>query len=134
DSATVYVANNGSADIAVIDAATNTVTATVPVGPNPLGMAVTPDGALLYVATAGDNSVVVLDTATMAAVGTVAVGADPGMVAISPDGVTAYGVNSGDDTISVVRMIAPTPPAPQPTLAATGSEASLTAVAGVALL
>ena len=36
----------------MIDTATNTVTATVPVGDGPIGVAVTPDGAHAYVTNA----------------------------------------------------------------------------------
>ena len=36
--------------VSVIDTATNTVTATVPVGSYPIGVAVTPDGTKVYVA------------------------------------------------------------------------------------
>jgi YVTN family beta-propeller protein len=39
-----YVANEGSANVSVIDTATNKVVATVPVGNNPFAVAVTPDG------------------------------------------------------------------------------------------
>ena len=45
----VYVANGGSANVSVIDTATNTVLATVPVGTNPRSIAVTPDGKRAYV-------------------------------------------------------------------------------------
>ena len=37
-----YVTNSGSNNVSVIDTATNTVVATVPVGENPWGVAVTP--------------------------------------------------------------------------------------------
>ena len=50
DGAFVYVAGFNSNTVSVIDTATNTVTATVPVGGRPSGVAVTPDGAFVYVA------------------------------------------------------------------------------------
>jgi len=40
----VYVANYGSNTVSVIDTATNTVTSTVNVGTNPLGVSVNPTG------------------------------------------------------------------------------------------
>ncbi len=49
--------------MSVIDTATNTVTATIPVGPEPYGVAVTPDGSKVYVANFS-NSVSVIATAT----------------------------------------------------------------------
>ena len=42
----------GANTVSVIDTATNTVTATIPVGAGPLGVAVTPDGSKVYVANA----------------------------------------------------------------------------------
>src|SRR5205807_3975516 len=61
DGSRVYVANEFSNTVAVIDAATNTVTAAVPVGSGPRGAAVTPDGSRVYVANATDNTVTVID-------------------------------------------------------------------------
>ena len=52
-----YVTNIGSNNVSVIDTASNTVVATVPVGFNPRGADVTPDGARVYVTNAGDNTV-----------------------------------------------------------------------------
>src|SRR5262245_46069854 len=42
-----YITNLVSANVSVIDTASNTVVATVPVGANPQGVAVTPDGAFV---------------------------------------------------------------------------------------
>ena len=53
-----------SNNVSVIDTTTNTVTATVPVGITPLGVAVTPDGKKVYVTNAESNNVSVIDTAT----------------------------------------------------------------------
>ena len=40
-----YITNNSDNSVSVIDTATNTVTATIPVGDGPFGVAVTPDGS-----------------------------------------------------------------------------------------
>ena len=48
----------------MIDTATNTVVATVTVGTNPFGVAITPDGKHAYVANDGSNNVSVIDTAS----------------------------------------------------------------------
>jgi YVTN family beta-propeller protein len=48
----------------MIDTATNAVTATIPVGWEPYGVASSPDGSQLYVANAADNTVSVINTAT----------------------------------------------------------------------
>jgi YVTN family beta-propeller protein len=56
-----YVANSGSNTVSVIKTADDTLTTTVPVGPNPVRVAVTPAGKA-YVTNAGANSVSVIDT------------------------------------------------------------------------
>jgi YVTN family beta-propeller protein len=50
DNATLYVANDFSGTVSVIDTATNTVAFTISLGGPLGGMALTPDGAQLYVA------------------------------------------------------------------------------------
>ena len=72
-----YVTNIDSNNVSVIDTATNTVVATVPVGNNPCGVAVTPDGKHVYVTNDGSNTVSVIDTATNTVVATVPVGTWP---------------------------------------------------------
>jgi YVTN family beta-propeller protein len=49
----VYVTNESSGDLTVIDAVTQTVIATVPVGKRPRGIKVSPDRQSLYVALSG---------------------------------------------------------------------------------
>src|SRR5713101_7799064 len=56
-----YIVNTGSNSVSVIDAASNTVVATVSVGALPFGVAITRDGARAYVTNATDNTVSVID-------------------------------------------------------------------------
>jgi YVTN family beta-propeller protein len=44
-----FVTNDGSSSVSVIDTVSNTVTATVAVGSEPEGVAITPDGIHVYV-------------------------------------------------------------------------------------
>ena len=53
------------------------MTATVPVGSQPFGVAVTPDGALVYVTNPGNNTISVIDTSTNTVIDTVTVGSTP---------------------------------------------------------
>ncbi|PEQ46184.1 YncE family protein, partial [Bacillus cereus] len=78
----------------------NTVTATIPVGSFPTGVAITPDGNFAYVTNLGDVSVI--DTSTNTVIATVPVGSSPFCVAITPDGNFAYVTNNIDDTVSVI--------------------------------
>ncbi|MGW2557510.1 YncE family protein, partial [Streptomyces sp. NPDC001635] len=65
-----------------IDTATNTVTATIPVGSQPFAVAITPDGAHVYVTNGASDTVSVIDTATNTVTATTPVGNGPIGVAI----------------------------------------------------
>ena len=54
----VYITNAASNNVSVIDTATNTVIATIPVGPGPFGVALSPDGRKVYVANVNSGTVV----------------------------------------------------------------------------
>src|SRR5258708_38882773 len=47
-----YITNQSSSTVSVIDTATDTVIATIPVGFTPFGVAVSPDGSKVYVTNA----------------------------------------------------------------------------------
>ena len=70
------------AALRVIDAAANRVTASIPVGKRPWGVAITADGRKLYVANGASDDVSVIDTATLTVVATVKVGSRPWGLAI----------------------------------------------------
>src|SRR5207249_12237544 len=88
--------------VSVIDTPRNTVTATVPVGLFPFGVAVTPDGAHVYVANQGGGNVSVIATASNTVTATVTVGVSPTGVVVTPDGARVYVANEGDGTVSVI--------------------------------
>jgi YVTN family beta-propeller protein len=96
-----YVTNATSHNVSVIDTETNTVIATVPVGTDPLGVAITPDGARAYVTNYSSHNVSVIDTETNTVAATVGAGNHPMGVAITPDGARAYVT----DTSSSVLVI-----------------------------
>lgn len=92
----VYVSNGTNDTISVIDSATRTVMATIPLrldprlaswrGVIPFGLALSPDGTRLYAAESGINAVAVIDTARNLVLGHIPVGWFPSKVAVSPDG------------------------------------------------
>ncbi len=53
DPVRVFVSNEDSGDVSVVDATRDVVVATIPVGRRPRGLRVSPDGRLLYVAVSG---------------------------------------------------------------------------------
>src|SRR5262249_52842245 len=107
--ARIYVANAGTNQVQGVDAATNTIVTSIPVGTNPYNLAFTPSKNRLYVTNCScrttppaPGSVSVIDPATNSIITTVAVGAGPVGVAVSPDEARAYVANSRDSTISVI--------------------------------
>ncbi|MGD9621780.1 MAG: beta-propeller fold lactonase family protein [Mycolicibacterium sp.] len=83
-------------------AATPAVTHTIIVGPFPIDVASSPDGAKVYLTEAGLNTLSVIETATNTVINTIPVGTQPAGVAVNPDGSHVYVVNTGDNNVSVI--------------------------------
>ncbi|MGD0709589.1 MAG: T9SS type A sorting domain-containing protein [Bacteroidales bacterium] len=101
---TAYITNSSSNTVSVINVATNTVTATIPVGTNPYGVSVSADGSKVYI-TNNDNpgSVSVINTATNTVTASIPVGNSPCGVSVSPDGSKVYVTNYNDNTVNVIN-------------------------------
>jgi gliding motility-associated-like protein len=104
--------NPDPGQVLAVSTSTLQVLATITVGLNPYGVAVSPDGSLLYVvnsyAGAGANtqgSVSVVNIATYAVVATIPVGNDPIGIGLSPDGARAYVTNTTSGTVSVINTV-----------------------------
>jgi YVTN family beta-propeller protein len=76
--------------VVVIGTATNTEIATVQVGQEPSGIAVTPDGAFVYVVNRTSQTISVIDTQTNTVVATLAMSEVPSEIVINPNGSFAY--------------------------------------------
>jgi YVTN family beta-propeller protein len=119
----VYVTNEASGDISVIDPSTQTVIATVKVGKRPRGVKISPDGKLLYVALSGSPSappgvdektlpppdrsadgIGEVDLATNTLTRVIHAGNDPEQVDISLDGSRLYVANEDTAQVSVVDV------------------------------
>jgi len=90
----VYVANEAGGSLWVIDPATNTVTAIIPVGSLPAGVAANHLGSAVYVANSGSNNVSAINPVTDKVIATIPVGQDPTAVAVArpvPTGITGGG-------------------------------------------
>ena len=72
--------------LSVVDVASGSVVARIPVGREPEGVGITPDGRWVLVTNESDNSVSVIDTGTLKIVKSVQVGKRPRDVAFTPDG------------------------------------------------
>ena len=99
-----YVSNSDANTVSVIDTATNNVIATVPVGPDPRGIAITPDATRAYVANRDGTTLSVIDTLTNMVVQTITVGATPFSIAITPDSSTAYVTSLDNGNVVVVDL------------------------------
>jgi len=98
-----YVTNYGSDTVSVIDTATNKVSATIPVGHAPDGVAITSDGSHAYVANL-IGTISVIDTATNTVSATIHLAGvtSPRGVAITPDGNHAYVTDVLNNTVWII--------------------------------
>ncbi|WP_165693793.1 Ig-like domain-containing protein, partial [Mycolicibacterium diernhoferi] len=83
----------------------NTVVATIPVGPYPTDAATSPDGSYVYVVGGTDSGTVsVIDTATQTVTASIPVDAGAAGIVIAPDGSRVYVMNTvqGAASVSVV--------------------------------
>ncbi|MFZ5916575.1 MAG: hypothetical protein ACOYZ7_06565 [Chloroflexota bacterium] len=94
---TLYIANNGSNSLSVMNAVSLTLQQTVSVGAAPLGVAATAER--IYVTNFDDDSLSIIDATTLDVITTVAVGADPLFPAAW--GNCAYVPNHGDGAESI---------------------------------
>ena len=65
DGKTLYVSNEETAEMSVLDLHTGKVTHRVPVGKEPEGVTVRPDGKVVYVTSEEENQVVAVDTRSL---------------------------------------------------------------------
>jgi len=74
----------------------------VPVGNNPLGVAVNLDGSKVYVTNYNSSTTSVIDTSTNTVTATVPVGSNPYGVAVNPNGAKVYVTNTASGNVSVI--------------------------------
>lgn len=82
----IFVTNEGSDDISVIDGKSLEVLQTLTVGKRPRGIGLSPDARELYVAASEDNAIVVVDPGTLKVLRTFQAGSDPETFAVHPNG------------------------------------------------
>lgn len=102
-----FVANNDSNSVSVVDTATNTVIATVPLQvTGPIGVVASPDGARVYVtgAIGSGSGVDVIDTSANAVIATIPLPAinSVALPVITPDGNHLYVPDRNSGTVTVI--------------------------------
>jgi YVTN family beta-propeller protein len=102
----LYVAENLSNKVAVIDLAAKKVTTKIDVGEYPYDCAITGDGKRVYVSNWGARSVAVIDTATNKVIGTIATGDHPNDLELTRNGKLLYVANANSNTVSVIDTAA----------------------------
>jgi YVTN family beta-propeller protein len=101
----LYVSEEDAARLAVLDAVSGRVLATVSVGREPEGVRVSPNGRWVLVTSEEDNTVTIVDARSNAIVGKATVGTRPRDLAFSPDSRFAY--VSGESDASLHRVAVP---------------------------
>ena len=100
----LFVPNKASADVAVIDTASNRVVARISVGNVPHQVAVSHSLGKLVVSNTDDGTITIVDLATWEIEATVRLGAAPEHMEISPDGGLVAVGNIAEGTVSLVAL------------------------------
>ena len=118
----VFVSNERSGDVTVIDGATDSVVGTFPVGKRPRGIHATPDGRRVFVTLSGSprmapgldenrapadkraDGLGVIDPSARKLIDRWHVGSDPEQFAISKDGKFAFIANEDDASTSIIDL------------------------------
>lgn len=101
----VAVGTPTGGEVVALDMFTGVPQASLPVGANPTGMDLSPDGRFLYVVNSSSGDVSVIDAWAFTELGRVRVGVNPQKVAISPDGTRVFVTNKGTDNVTVLNGV-----------------------------
>ena len=96
------MANEDAGRTSVVDIASGKLIASIPVGIEPEGVAVAPNGRWVFVTNESDHAVSVIDARTLKVVRYVSVGQRPRDIAFAPDSSVAY--VTGELDASLYRM------------------------------
>ncbi len=99
DGRSLFVTDEDTAGLSVLDAARGTLRARIAVGREPEGVRASPDGRWVLVTSESDDSVAVIDVRTHTVRSRVAVGKRPRDLAFTDDSRTAYVSGEGDATV-----------------------------------
>src|SRR5258705_282186 len=97
----IYAANAGSANLTVIDGATNNTT-TVNTGNIPCAIAIDPEANRIYAVNYASDGVTVIDGANNSVIATVLVGERPQAIAINSLTHTIYVANTHGNTVTII--------------------------------
>jgi YVTN family beta-propeller protein len=101
----VYVTNEFSNTVSVIDGITQRVIDTITVESFPYGVAVNPFNDRIYITNRGSNTVTVIDSPTNTKLSNIPVGSSPIGIAVNPSSNWIYVTNINSGTVSVIDGI-----------------------------
>jgi len=104
DGRRLYVVCEGTDELAVVDAAKESVIARVPVGHVPRGIALSSDGQRIYVTNSWADSVTEIDAASLKATRTLPAGFEPSGAALDARGQALYVANRISNDVSVIDL------------------------------
>ncbi len=97
----LFVTNEKSDTVSVIDSRTGTVETTLEIGKRPRGIGLSPDHKTLYVALSEENAIAMVDVATLKPLGKLNAGEDPETFDVHPNG-NLYLSNEDDAKATVI--------------------------------
>ena len=100
----LLVSNWCSYDLSVVDIASHTEVARIPIGPYPRGLAVSSDSKTAYIAVMGSDDIVKLNLSTLKPEGSFVVGDNPRHLVISPDSRYLYASLNGPGDVVKVNL------------------------------
>lgn len=98
----VITGTPSAGELVVLDTFTSQPLQALPVGANPTGIDLSPDGRFLYVVNSSAGSVSVVDAWTVQELVRIPVGVGPQKVAVSPDGSRVFVTNKGSNSVTVL--------------------------------
>ena len=105
DGRRIFISNEETAEMSVLDLPTGQVVARVPVGREPEGFTVGPDGKVVYVTSEEESVVVAVDTASLVPLARIEVGPRPRNVIVTADGRTAFVPNEMQPSVTVLDLL-----------------------------
>jgi YVTN family beta-propeller protein len=130
DGRTVYISNEETAEMSVLDRSTGRITGRVKVGVEPEGVTVRPDGRVVYVTCEADNAVVAVDTRSLAILARVPTAARPRSIVFSRDGRTAFVTAETGGAVTVIDAVSHTVVATIPISRSAGAPTPISRSAG----
>lgn len=99
-----WVTNGGGNSVTVLDLVHMATAASIPVGEDPVDVAVSPTRDEVYVVNRGSASVSVIDAVTNRLVATIAVHREPESISVDLKGQRAYVANTGSNNVSILDL------------------------------